>query len=215
VQRLSCYVQHKQASDRISAEELPSRRHFYPVDVDEEVPIVNGDLKDKAEYKSRLRYLDNGNVIIIFDNSYSGSFEDTLIAARREWECRWRRLPFYLAFEARDAIEDDDEKLSLQSSKAILSDIFKAVVTAWDGFLDHAVTHMTILEDKIYDQPADESRAPELWSNSSSWLKMEKLLNVHISVMHEMKMRLHELTGTIRIHPHVSLNTKTSFFFSR
>lgn len=185
------------------------RKHFYPVNLDEEVPIVNGDLKDKAEYKSRLRHLDNGNVIIIFDNSSSGSFEDTLIAARREWECRWRRLPFYLAFEAREAIEDDDdENLALQSSKAILSDIFKAVVTAWDDFLDHAVTHMSILEDKIYDQPADESRAPELWSNSSAWLKMEKLLNVHISVMHEMKVRLHELTGTSKSIPILNLDTK-------
>lgn len=140
-------------------------------------------------------------MIIIFDNPSSGSIDDTLIPARRDLECRWRRLPFLLAFESRDPIEEDgdvgDAKLALNCSKSILSDIFKSLVMTWTAFLDHAVTHMNILEDKIYDSPDDESRAPELWANSSAWLKVEKLVNVHISVMHEMKARLHELTGRL------------------
>lgn len=199
VQRLSCYIQHQQtASDkRLSLDDLPQRKHFYPSDVfgDGGDTVVNGARKDRHEFQSRLRSLDNGNVIIVFDNSSSGCIEDTLIPARRDLECRWRRLPFYLAFESRDPIKGDDETLALNCSKAVLGDIFKAIVMTWDGFLDHAVTHMTILEDKIYDQPADESRAPELWANSSAWLKVEKLVNVHSSVMHEMQARLHELTG--------------------
>lgn len=198
VQRLSCYIQHKQApsENRLSRDDLPLRKHFYPPDVYGDGEDDDNILKEKVEYKhQRLRHLDNGNVIIIFDNSSSGNIDDTLIPARRELECRWRRLPFYLAFESRDFVEDDDAKLALNCSKAILSDIFRSVVSAWDTFLDHAVTHMTILEDKIYDRPDDESRAPELWANSSAWLKVEKLVNVHASVMQEMKTRLHELTG--------------------
>lgn len=210
VQRLSCYIQHKQApsENRLSRDDLPLRKHFYPPDVyrdeddDGEITTLNGALKDKLELHrlQRLRHLDNGNVIIIFDNSSSGNIDDTLIPARRDLECRWRRLPFHLAFESRDPAEDDDAKLALNCSKAILSDIFKAVVMAWDAFLDHAVTHMTILEGKIYERPDDESRAPELWENSSAWLKVEKLVNVHASVMQQMKTRLHELTGIL---PHL------------
>lgn len=207
MQRLSCYIQHKQApsENRLSRNDLPLRKHFYPPDVygdeDDDDYTLNGALKDKFEQhkQQRLRYLDNGNVIIIFDNSSSGNIDDTLIPARRDLECRWRRLPFHLAFESRDPVEDDDAKLALNCSKAILSDIFKSVVMTWDAFLDHAVTHMTILEDKVYERPDDESRAPELWANSSAWLKVEKLVNVHGSVMHEMKTRLHELTGIL--HP--------------
>ncbi|EEA19631.1 hypothetical protein TMatcc_009768 [Talaromyces marneffei ATCC 18224] len=207
VQRLSCYIQHKQApsENRLSRDDLPLRKHFYPPDVyrdeddDGEITTLNGALKDKLELHrlQRLRHLDNGNVIIIFDNSSSGNIDDTLIPARRDLECRWRRLPFHLAFESRDPAEDDDAKLALNCSKAILSDIFKAVVMAWDAFLDHAVTHMTILEGKIYERPDDESRAPELWENSSAWLKVEKLVNVHASVMQQMKTRLHELTDDV------------------
>ncbi|EED14038.1 conserved hypothetical protein [Talaromyces stipitatus ATCC 10500] len=198
VQRLSCYIQHKQApsENRLSREDLPLRKHFYPPDVYDEGDDDNmPDGKDK-DSKQRLR-LDNGNVIIIFDNSSSGNIDDTLIPARRDLECRWRRLPFHLAFESRDPVEDDDGKLALNCSKAILSDIFKSVVGTWDKFLDHAGTHMTILEDKIYERPDDESRAPELWANSSAWLKVEKLVNVHGSVVQEMRMRLHELTDDV------------------
>jgi hypothetical protein len=208
-QRLSCYIQHKQApteNSRFPRDELsPRRKNFYPPDVygdgdHKDDDLANGAVKNK---QYRVRNFDNGNVIIIFDNSFSGSFDDTLIPARRDLECRWRRLPFLLAFESRDPIEDDDDndnnnadaKLAVNCSKSILSDIFKALAMNWTVFLDHAVTHMNILEDKIYDSPDDESRAPELWANSSAWLKVEKLVNVHISVMHEMKARLHDLTG--------------------
>jgi hypothetical protein len=191
VQRVSCYVQHKQAPTATSqvADHPDIRSPYY-----EEDNIINGKLKDKDEYIPRLRTLDNNNVIIIFDNSHSSSVEDCLIVARQEWESRWRRLPFYLAFESKDTMMDDDH-LAVQCSKAILDDVFKAVTMAWDGFLDHAVTHVSILEDKIYEEPADETRAPELWNNSSMWLKIEKLLNVHTDVMNEMKTRLHDLTG--------------------
>lgn len=203
VQRLSCYIQHKQtpSENRLPRDDLPLRRHFYPPDVygdnDDDDNYDKTATKDKIEYKKqRLRHLDNGNVIIIFDNSSSGNIDDTLIPARRDLECRWRRLPFHLAFESREPIEhDDDAKLALNCSKAILSDVFRSLVLAWDAFLDHAYTHMTILEDKVYERPDDESRAPELWANSNAWLKVEKLVNVHASVMQEMKARLHELTG--------------------
>ncbi|OKL63593.1 hypothetical protein UA08_02012 [Talaromyces atroroseus] len=208
-QRLSCYIQHRQApseNNSLSRDQSPPRRrNFYPPDAfgagdNKDDDPANGPFKNK---QYRVRNYDNGNVIIIFDNSFSGSFDDTLIPARRELECRWRRLPFLLAFESRDPIEDDDNadnadaKLALNCSKSILSDIFKALAMNWAVFLDHAVTHMNILEDKVYDRPDDESRAPELWVNSSAWLKVEKLVNVHISVMQEMKARLHELTDDV------------------
>ena len=37
-------------------------------------------------YLSRLRGMDNGNTIIIFEDSHSGSIEDTMIGARQKYE---------------------------------------------------------------------------------------------------------------------------------
>lgn len=35
---------------------------------------------------SRLRGVDNGNTVIIFEDSHSGSIEDTMISARQKYE---------------------------------------------------------------------------------------------------------------------------------
>jgi hypothetical protein len=88
-----------------------------------------------------------------------------------------------------------DEQLAFQCSRIILEDIFKGVGAVWDRFLDLATDHVSILEDKVYEQPADETRAPELWLNSSLWLKVEKLMFVHIDVVKEMRVRLQDLAG--------------------
>ncbi|KAK2808239.1 hypothetical protein FQN50_004981, partial [Emmonsiellopsis sp. PD_5] len=186
VQRISCYIQHKQVAVEVPTD--PDIRNPYLIDPKSD----SAKSRTKNEYIPRLNTLDNGNAILIFDNSHSNSIEDTLVAARRMWESRWRRLPFFLAFESRDLVATDDQ-LALQCSKIILDDIWKAVVNEWDGFLDLAMDHVSILEDKIYEQPADETRAPELWMNSNLWLKVEKLLFVHIDVVKEMRGRLGEL----------------------
>ncbi|KAL9625320.1 MAG: hypothetical protein Q9160_000383 [Pyrenula sp. 1 TL-2023] len=186
VQRLSCYVQHKEREPPAPSGEV-------------ENPYRNGTIKHSdldKQYVPKLDTLDNENAIIIFENSHSGSFEDTLIPARQEWEKHWRRLPFYLAYESKD-IREDEDLLGLQCARMILDDVFKSVVGNWDTFLDIAQTHVGILEDKIYERPADETRAPELWYNSSSWLKAEKLLFVHMDIVKEMRIRLRELVDDI------------------
>ena len=66
--------------------------------------------------------------------------------------------------------------MAIQCMKMVLRDVLKSVVENWESVLDTCYRHLSILEDKIYEQPADESRAPELWLNSSLWMKVEKLM---------------------------------------
>lgn len=47
----------------------------------------------------------------------------------------------------------------------------------------------------VYENPADESRAPELWKNSAQWLKIERLVYIHLDVVKEMVSCLHDLAG--------------------
>ena len=73
VQRFSCYVQHKEP-----VQDVPD---FL------ESPYREGkDRNDPHHYVPQLETLDNGNTIIIFENSQSGSIEDTVITAREHWE---------------------------------------------------------------------------------------------------------------------------------
>ena len=182
VQRLSCYIQHKEVALQI------------PTDLDIENPYIEDPRieRDPHEYIPRLETLDNGNAIIIFENSHSGSIYDTMISARQQWESRWRRLPFYLAYDAHDV--STDERMALQCMKMVVQDIWKSAAESWDTFLDISNTHISILEDKIYEEPADESRAPELWTNSSIWLKVERLMLTHVDVIRQCQLNLRELS---------------------
>ncbi|KAL9603692.1 MAG: hypothetical protein Q9219_001011 [cf. Caloplaca sp. 3 TL-2023] len=181
-QRLSCYVQHKEPQSDIPG---------YP---DIENPYEAGNEKlDPNGYFPRLESLDNGNTIIIFENSCSGSIDDTTMTARGQWESRWRRLPFYLAYESHDVSNDD--QMALECMKLILGDIWKSVSESWDGLIELLNVHVDCLQDRIYEQPADESRAPELWTNASNWLKVERLVTIHTNVVKEMQTNLRDLVS--------------------
>ena len=163
---------------------------------------------NKDKYIPKLRTLDNSNTIIIFENSQSGSVRDTLIGARQELESRWRRLTFYLPREDMES----DETLVTECMDFILKDVFKALAYNWTRFVAACETHVGILEDKseffiqlqiscvsdnvlVYDNPADESRAPELWKNSAQWLKVERVLYIHADLIKEMRGILHDLAS--------------------
>ena len=102
-------------------------------------------------------------------------------------------MPFYLGVESHDISTDDS--LSIECMKIIISDIWRSLSENWEALLDACQDHVSILEDKIYDGPADESRAPELWTNSAAWLKIERLAAIHGSICREMQANLRELTG--------------------
>ncbi|CAN9463869.1 unnamed protein product [Alternaria alternata] len=193
VQRLNVYVQ---LSDGTPGQAVdPDIPNPYDEEAWEEYMRLkksygNVDANEHQErYIPKLRSLDNGNTIILFENSVTGSVKDTLIGARQELESRWRRLSFYLP------MEENDETLTAECMDFILQDIFKALSYNWQKFLAICETHVGILEDKIYENPADESRAPELWKNSAQWLKIERLIYIHVDVIKEMVTHLHDLAG--------------------
>ncbi|KAH9869191.1 hypothetical protein IAQ61_006396 [Plenodomus lingam] len=196
VQRLSVYVQ---LSDGKSGQAVdPDIPNPYNEEAYEEYQRLkrhygNVDANEHREmFVPQLRTLDNGNTIILFEGSVSGSVKDTLIGARQELESRWRRLTFYLP---REEIDNDDS-VAIQCMDFVLKDVFKAIAYNWDKFVAVCETHVSILEDKIYENPADESRAPELWKNSAQWLKVERLIYIHVDVSQETRGYLHELFGS-------------------
>lgn len=119
-QRLSCYIQRHEATS-----DLPSD------------PEIRSPYEDRHKNPEEL---DNGNVIVIFENSKTCKITDTLISARESWESRWRRLPFYLAFESHEIDGNDD--LALQCMRMIIEDIWSCLGESWDNLLDVA-DHVT------------------------------------------------------------------------
>lgn len=103
---------------------------------------------------------------------------------------RQRRLTFFLP---RDDFTSD-ERLALRGIDHIVGDIFRGLSFNWDQFLTTTETHVSILEDKIYEAPADETRAPELWANANMWLRCEKLANIHLNIAKELRSKLSDMT---------------------
>ncbi|MBE7181576.1 MAG: hypothetical protein INR71_10285 [Terriglobus roseus] len=157
VQRISVYIQKNDGEPKQPTD--PEERNPYDRDEMEEFERQKRKYSAQAEeaglenYFPILKTLDNGSTIIIFEDSTTGHAQDCLIQARREIETRWRRLTFYLPRE-----ELDEEQLALECMNLVLGDIFKALTTSWERYLHKSGAHVSILEDKIYDQPADESR---------------------------------------------------------
>lgn len=96
VQRISCYIQQRKLCN------------------DQDIENPYREVKNQSDthrYVPDLHSLGNGNTMIIIENSQSGSIEDTLITARQQWESRWRRLPFYLAYESHVS---NDDRMALE-----------------------------------------------------------------------------------------------------
>ncbi|OJD30557.1 uncharacterized protein BKCO1_5900034 [Diplodia corticola] len=204
VQRLSVYVQHREPhEDRPELHaadfEMPMRNPYNQEEYGEYKRLKRQYEHRSSRHKEasgngyfpHLEELDNGSTIIVFENSQSNSPEDTLIQARNEIEARWRRLPFYLKKEQKAT----DEQLAVECMDLVLKDVFKAITVGWERFMRACETHVSILEDKIYENPADESRAPELWINSSLWLKVEKLIYLHIDLAKDVRNMMGDVTG--------------------
>jgi hypothetical protein len=137
-----------------------------------------------------LASFDNGNTIIVFQTSASQLLNDCLVKPRNDMENRWRRLSIHLRKEdtANDTI------FAARCTNLIITDIFHELREIWDFFLARTSDHIAMLEAKIYDNPADESRAPELWRNQAAWLKVEKIMWYQNDVVREMKELLKELS---------------------
>ena len=195
VQRLSVYVQLSTSTPGSASDpDIPNPYNEEEFEDYQRLKKSYGDVnanEHREKYIPKLNTLDNGSTIIVFESSQSGDVKDTLIGARQEIESRWRRLTFYLSREEASS----DQTLTIECMDYILKDIFQALAYNWNRFLATCETHVGILEDKIYDNPADESRDQELWSNSALWLKVERLIWKHRDMVDDMRSYLHELAG--------------------
>jgi hypothetical protein len=184
VQRLSVYVQRNIGAAARASPEIEFKNPYAK-------HLPNGQKLQKDEDKIDLESLDNTNTVIVFETSASLGLEDCLVQPRNDFEKRWRRLSFYLRRE--EAL--NDARLAAQCTNMILNDVFHGLAIVWEEFLMSATDHVNILEDRIYENPADESRAPELWTNQAAWMKVDKIMYIHQDLAKEMQSHMHELAS--------------------
>lgn len=95
VQRLGVYVQYSDGE----ASPPEDQQSPYPQEHRQQQDMNDKDQPNGVHraHMPPLSSLDNGNTIIIFENSLTGSVTDTLIGARQEIEARWVSCPFIIS----------------------------------------------------------------------------------------------------------------------
>ena len=192
VQRLSVYVQRNEGPVTLSPEEDMKN----PYEPKPGTSDLNSGLMERDrewDAPPLMESMDNNSTIIIFEASHTGYSDDTLIGARQQIETRWRRLMQLLP---REDIPDE-EMITVELMNIVLKDILKGLQHGWEKLISKCDEHVNILEDKIYELPADESRAPELWKNSALWLKVEKLISLQRNTIGEIQNNMGELADDL------------------
>jgi len=105
----------------------------------------------------------------------------------------------------------NEEMITVELMNIVLKDILKGLQQKWEGLINKCDEHVSILEDKIYENPADESRAPELWMNSALWLKIEKLISLQINTIGEIQNNMRELADDLEPHERWLNHTPNEF----
>ncbi|KAK6334370.1 hypothetical protein TWF730_003583 [Orbilia blumenaviensis] len=144
------------------------------------------------ESRKAVDVYDGGSTVIVFDNSESLSIEDTVVPAHGEIERIWRGpgTSYYEVLtdeDGQDILGSGDGKFSRDFIQRIIETVYNSVADCWEAVLDVAWDHESILQDSIYEHPADESRAPELFKNSETWLKFSKLMSYHLECIGDVQ----------------------------
>ncbi|KAJ6258921.1 hypothetical protein Dda_5816 [Drechslerella dactyloides] len=158
-------------------------------EVQKPAPVPSDDRRRKA-----VELFDPGSTIVVIDNSESLSIEDTIVPAHGEIERIWRGpgTSYYEIGTEEEANEltasgSPNTKFARDFVQRIVETIYNSVADCWEAVLDVAWDHESILQDSIYEHPADESRAPELFKNSETWLKFSKLMSYHLECIGDVQ----------------------------
>lgn len=73
---------------------------------------------------------------------------------------------------------------------AMIEMVFEAISTEWDEYIYSTHKHIVALEEKIYQNPADDAQSTALWSVSREILQAERLLTSHLQLLETIQDRL-------------------------
>jgi hypothetical protein len=77
---------------------------------------------------------------------------------------------------------------------SVLAHTFRSLTVSWENLLLKLRDHFSLIEEKVYENPADGSRAPELWINAALRLRIQKLLSLQVATLRSIQGSLKELS---------------------
>lgn len=171
LQRLSVYIQlrhRKEESDR-----SPKERHKSHESRHNQHHETASGRNDKVENDYLME-----NTIIVFLKTTESSPGDAFLP---------EIVPWNELLEDTNLIKHHaDHPIAL----AMIELVFEAVSTEWENYIYSTHRHIVALEERIYQNPADDAQSTALWSVSRETLQAERLLTSHLQLLETIQDRL-------------------------
>ena len=84
----------------------------------------------------------------------------------------------------------NDRSTPFELAKAVVNLSFENIAKTWSDYISKMHARISSLEDEVYERPADDSRANELWSISKQLLRMENLLKFQTMLMERVQSNI-------------------------
>ncbi len=128
------------------------------------------------------------NPILIYENSHDDCEE--IIQGQGLLDLEWK---------ASNTDKESDAAL-VRTMEHILLHIFTKVLRAWRKQLALLSIQHGQLEDRVYDQPSDDSHATELWAMSKYLWSMAKLVNRHSNLIEDVQEHFNQFAERSNDH---------------
>lgn len=158
LQRLTVYIQLSQNGRRNPASAESSKESF----------------KSQQQDPSNLKMASESTVIIL-DSRNKALVANPLIGGEEPWH------------QLLDGTEHAHPLGDRQLAAATIELTFEAIASRWSEYILSVHDYMASLEEQVYGQPADDSRANDLWSISKQLLQAERLLKFHILLLENVQ----------------------------
>lgn len=138
--------------------------------------VATRDLSGQDRRKNEKMRLASERTVVILDSRLKAIATTPLIS--HTFEEPWQQLVDYL---------DDPNSHSAGFALTVVGLAFEAVAARWVHYILCMHGYIASLEERVYENPADDTRTNALWSVSKQLLQAERLLKFHILLLENIQ----------------------------
>ncbi|KAL8700032.1 MAG: hypothetical protein Q9224_001154 [Gallowayella concinna] len=167
LQRLSVYIQLAKVQSASPSTTGP------PTGIDQ---LVRGNTADHGIVGAQKAKLACESTVIVLDSHHKAIATAPLIAGEEPWQ---QLLDFL------DGPPQDQSPYRL--ALAVVELTFESVAARWSHYILSMHNYIASVEERVYENPADDTRTNALWSVSKQLLQAERLLKFHILLLENIQ----------------------------
>ncbi|KAL8783786.1 MAG: hypothetical protein Q9213_004402 [Squamulea squamosa] len=115
------------------------------------------------------------STVVVLDSHHKALATAPLIAGEEPWQ------------ELLDSLEETYHQSPCRLALAVVELAFESVAARWSHYILSMHNYLASLEERVYENPADDTRTGALWSVSKQLLQAERLLKFHILLLENIQ----------------------------